>query len=868
MIRSHLTGLFFFASLFCWAACAALTGASAPLEGRGFYVVGETSTIDSEWKADAARMALEAGLSATAADVFRSLFENESLGDAAKAKMTLDYVAALIAQSRYNVASEVLSSADPNGDSARKQLYRASITYGETSNPDFDAIAGELSGVDPDALSPLDLPWFLLLKGITAEARDDSSEAEEYFKAAESSAASRMQSALFSSLVLRQKILTSSTSETLLVEVREKFEALAGQSAAFTFLREYVVLLHGMGRDAEAISLLEAELANVSAGYSIDERASLLLLKGLILGLDSSAGWSSLKELVRAGVDSEATVIALQLLGATQGRQADLMALLSEIISRPEPHPLIAQLYYMRCQIALANPATTALAEADARYLLEQFPGLSEIGSVYQLLAYAALQRDPPRYRVAADYLLELRDQSSAQEEVVRLNRLIGDCYFLNRDYANAVDFYDSANPANPNVLLRLVVSQLRSNKMQAALESVDQADFDGRSGEAARWRTEWNIALALQAQGEAERALKRLRLLVDQDNSSVPALLDLRIRWLEAYISLQLDQTSGISDQIEVLLTRINSMPEDALGLDESSRLRSELLLLQAESKIALGYVEAAFGLIEKIRAEFRENVAAERTYFTEAAYRASVEDFRSAKQVLSLFMQDYPDSPLIPQALFEAALHAQRQGPEHYAEAVVLLDRLVRNYPGSELAYHAGLKQGDLLRLMNNFAGAQLIYENLINRFPSHRLRYIAELSRADCMAAMAQGVDNQFREAVTVLERLVDQPDLPVEVQIEAGYKWGNIVERNKDPAAAKTVYGLVTSRYLLDPQNATGLSSVGRYWLSRTIFSLCDLLESERDYNEAEKLYRKLVAFNLPGRSLALSRISQLQLADSL
>ena len=867
MIRSLPTGLFFFASLFCWVACPSLPGATAPL-ASGFYVVGEASTIDSEWEADAARKALEAGLSATAADIFQSLIENESLAGAANEAIKFDYVAALIAQSRYKAASEMLSNTRASDDFARKRLYRACITYGETSNPDFEAIAGELSGIEPEALSTLDLPWFFLLEGIIADARGNSNEAEKHFKVAESSAASRMQVALFSSLVLRQKILTSSTSESLLVEVREQFEALAGQSAAFPFLREYVVLLHRTGRDAEAISLLDTELARVGAGYSIDERATLLLLKGLILGPDSSAGWSSLKELVRAGVDSEATVIALQVLGATRGRQADLMVLLSDIISRPEPHPLVAQLHYMRCQLALANPETTALAEADARYLLEQFPGLSEIGSVYQLLAYAALQREPPRYRVAANYLLELRDQSSAPEEIVRLNRLIGDCYFLNRDYANAVDFYDSANPANPNVLLRLVVSQLRSNKLEAALASVDRADFDDQSGDAARWRAEWNIALALQAQGEAARALKRLRLLVDRDNSSIPALLDLRLRWLEAYISLQLDQTSGISDQIEVLLTRINSMPEDALGPDESSRLTSELLLLQAESKIALDDVESAFGLIAKIRTEFRQNIAAQRTYFTEAAYRAAVKDFRSAKQVLKSFTQDYPDSHLIPQALFEAALHAQKQGPEHYAEAVVLLDRLVRNYPGNALTYHAGIKQGDLLRLMNNFAGAQLIYENLINRFPSHRLRYVAELSQADCMAAVAQGEDSQFREAVTVLERLVDQPDLPVEVQIEAGYKWGNIVERNEDLAGAKTVYGLVTSRYLFDPQTATGLSSVGRYWLSKTIFSLCDLLESERDYNEAGKLYRKLVAFDLPGRSLALSRIDQLQLADSL
>lgn len=837
------------------------------------YITGEVSAVKYDWRAEAALTALKSGLSATAADIYRSLYRNPDLPDSDKAEIALDYVAALIAQTKYDDALEVLSASPGLEDANRRSLYAASIAYGKASARDYGAVHAELAKIDPDALRQLDLPWYYLLQGVLADSNGNAKDAETYFQQAERSAASSLQSAMFSSLVLRQKMLTSPTDENLLVELREKFEALSGQSAAFPFLREYVVLLHGMGKDADAIRVLEVELAHVGAAYSIDERASLLLLKGLILGLDSSAGWSSLKELVRAGIDSESTVIALQLLGSVPEREADLMALLNEIISRPEPHPLIAQLYYMRCQLALANPEMTALAEADARFLLEQFPGLSEINSVYRLLAYAALQRDPPRYRVAADYLLGLRDQSSDPGQVAELNRLIGDCYFLNRDYANAVDFYDSANSGeNPSsgsgdVHLRLVISQIRSGRFEAALANIDQADFAGQMRDANRWRAEWSLALALQASGQSDRALERLRALISRDTSSVPAALDLRLRWLEAHISLLLGDNLGIIDKLEVLLARIDSLPEDALGPEESSRLKSELLLLQAKTLIALGEAEAAFDVLLKIRAEYKTNIAAKRTYFTESAYHASVGDFRAAQQVLKEFASDYPGSNLVPQALFEAALHSQRQGPDSYGEAVVLLDRLVQEHPGSDLVYYSGLKQGDLLRLMNDFAGAQLVYENLINNFPTHRLRYAAELSRADCIAALAQDADDQLVEASAVLERLVDRPDLPVEVQIEAGYKWGSILMRNEDSAGAKTAYGLVASRYLFDPQNASALTSVGRYWLSRTIFSLGDILEGKGESNEAGKLYRKLVAFNLPGRNLALTRISQLQLAES-
>jgi TolA-binding protein len=847
--------------------------ASAPLLNDAAYITDEASTVRYEWKAEAARAALKSGLPSTAGDIFESLYRESGDPGKVEADIALDYVAALIAQSKYEAASEILANSSVPGERARRNLYAAVIAHGRAGGGDLAAMRADLAEVDSDGLDRRDLPWYFLLKGLLADVRGDTKAAESHFAKAENSAASSLQSALFSSLVLRQKILRSPTDQNLLVEIRQKFEALSGQPAAFPFLREYVVLLHGMGKDAEAIRVLETELAHVGAGYSIEERASLLLLKGLILGLDSSAGWASLKELVRAGIDSEATVIALQLLGAVPDREADLMALLNEIISRPEPHPLIAQLYYMRCQLALANPEMTALAEADARYLLEQFPGLSEINSVYRLLAYAALQRDPPRYRVAADYLLGLRDESSDPEKVAQLNRLIGDCYFLNRDYANAVDFYDAAlsggrpDSVTGNVRLRLVISQIRSGRFEAALANLDQADFAGRMADADRWRAEWSLALALQANGQSQRALERLRSLTGRDTSSVPVSLDLRLRWLEAHISLKQGDNANITDKLEALLARIDSLPADALDSEESSRLESELLLLQAKAMIALDQPGSAFDVIATIRAEFRDKIAAKRTYFTESAYHAAVGDFRAAQQILRDFAADYPDSILVPQALFEAALHLQRQGPDGYGDAVILLDRVVREYPESDLVYHAALKQGDLLRLMNDFAGAQLVYENLINRFPTHQLRYAAELSRADCIAALDQDADAQLVEATAVLERLVDRPDLPVEVQIEAGYKWGSILVRNGDVEAAKTVYGLVAGRYLFDSQNASGLGSIGRYWLSRTIFSLGDLLEDEGDSNEAAKLYRKLVAFDLPGRGLALSRISQLQLAES-
>ena len=42
------------------------------------------------------------------------------------------------------------------------------------------------------------------------------------------------------------------------------------------------------------------------------------------------------------------------------------------------------------------------------------------------------------------------------------------------------------------------------------------------------------------------------------------------------------------------------------------------------------------------------------------------------------------YPGGRQAAQALFEAALYCERRGPDHFGDAIVLLDRLVGELPG----------------------------------------------------------------------------------------------------------------------------------------------------------------------------------------
>jgi tetratricopeptide (TPR) repeat protein len=511
------------------------------------------------------------------------------------------------------------------------------------------------------------------------------------------------------------------------------------------------------------------------------------------------------------------------------------------------------------------------LAEKDAQLLLEQFPGWSEITNVYRVLAYAALQHRPPQYRAAAAFLIQFRDQSEDLAERQALNRQIGDCYFLNEDYRNAVEFYESAasdespDGYNGALFLRLVTAQVRGGQIESALQLIDEVNFSESISPADRWRAEWNVVQALQANGRLESALKRVRVLLEGDTSrSVPIALDLRLRWLEVRLSLLAGDQESVKDRVNALLLRVESIPEQALNPSpaEIRLLVTEVLLLKADILIQLGDSAAGMEVLAEIRAGYPESSAAERSYLTEADYHASINEFEVAQSTLLKLSSLYENSDLAPQALFEAGLYCELRGAAYFAEAVRLHQNLIERYPVDPLLFSARLKQGDLLRQMNDFAGAQIIYEDLIRSFPEHPRRYVAELSRADCMLALAKRAEGQLKDVAMALERMIDLPNLPVDFQAEVGYKWGFALLQRDALKEAQEVFMLMAGRFLLDGENATRLGVTGRYWMSRAMLELGSLLEEAGELAEARRVYRKMVAYNLPGRTIAQSRADRL------
>lgn len=830
--------------------------------------LGVSQQLTFDWKTGAADRLLKSGLAALAEDLYRDLLQTPGLGPKEVAALNVQLAKSLIAQRQFANAQKLLQGIPKNDRTMASHLYSAISAYGDGRTVDKWFLVHSLSQVEGAVLPPEDLPWFYLMQGLSAELSGDFEKVAESFELARQTAVTEMQRAFFDGLILREELLNVPEKKSLIKSAQSQLERFSGTSAAYPFLRQYVTILHAEGQTEKAIEVIDQELATVGTGYGNRQREQLILLKSVLYGVDTFSGRDILKTLLVEGKNREAMSVALQLLAASDdtSRQTELAELLKRLIELKEPHPLLGQIYYLQGQIALERKEF-ALAETNAKLLLEEFPGLSNITNVYQLLAYSALFKERPQYRAAADFLIRMRDQLEDQTDAQEINHLIGDCYFLNKDYRNAVDFYqlilsdDETSELERKLFLKMVTAAVRSEQIDLALEYIDEADFESSIPVIDRWRAEWNVALALQADGQLKLALGRVQsLLAGVDESSVPTALDLRLRWLEARLLLFLDDPAGLEPLVEALLGRIETLPEETLSSAELQLLFTEVLLLKADILIKMGESPLGIDQLKLLRAEFSKSAAAEQSYLIEADYYASVENYEAAQKTLLDLASNYPLSLLVPQALYEAGVYGERLGSGQFANSVLILDDLTKDFPDSPLYFFARLKQGDLLRQMNDFTAAQIIYEALINSFPDHPQRYLAELSRAECLLALSKDDPVKLQDAALELERLVGLPNLPLDFQVEIGFKWGFALRQSGAKENAKKVFALISSRYLLDDE--ISLDITGRYWMSRVLLELGDYLVEDGEIAEAQKIYRKIVAYNLPGRNLAQSRANRL------
>jgi len=745
---------------------------------------------------------------------------------------------------------------------------------------------------------------------VLADAAGSAGAARSFFEQAEAGASSPEAQARFALARARSLLRVGEVSEAAAAEARRNMERLRGRTAGLHFARTYAAMLDALGRKGEAVEVLQQQLMALPATLR-GERDDFQLLLGLIAGAESGAGRVALRNLVAGGSDPSKQRAGLQLLAHASGTQflssgeplaggaspnsggarqaGQLERDLDQLLEASPEHPILDDLLLVRAQLAL-SAKRYAQAERDARALLEKFPGSQRKAEAYGVLMSCAWEQF--RYRAAADFASQSSTalsgggaSSAGGRDDVALQRfslgvLVAEAWFRARDYPNAADAYAAVVVASAearsasvqagfvgDLMFQRVLSEIEAGRLATASKVLDELAADPRFDEVNRWQAEWNLARALQREGRMGEAYERIRQLVDRDSGSadsgehvLPPELQARMRWLQARLSLlagEPEETLRLADALT------ESMPE-GVGEALAEELRSSCALLKAESLFRLGRREAAVGLLQEVREASARSSAAVQSLIVEAGYYAGQGQTVEAQQLYTKLADDFPDNATYaPYARYQAALQAERRGQDaNLEEANKLIEQMVTRYPQSPLVFYARLKQGDLLRKLNQFPQAQQVYESLLNNYSQHPDVLLAQLALAECHNAQSMNDPAHTSRALVLFEQLRDRVDAPVDVRVEAGLNLGHLMLRGGQPDQAEAVWWRdVVTAFLLDERMASQLGVRGRYWMTRTLLEVGALYERQSRLDQAREAWGLILKTGLPGAALAEDRLAR-------
>ena len=845
--------------------------------------IGDSISIsirnDDRWLAASAKRALESGLYGVASEMANEILASgRSIDATIRAELALIRIDAYLGWGKVEDASRLIDNLESSGAYDNSvALRKAMLAFAEESTQDA-ALA--IASMDSSGLEPDERVWLAFLHGWLAAASGDFESTRIEFETARS-AARDVSPELYARIALLTFVreLEDSEEAISIEELKEAYDGSRGSEDGFRFAQLLAVAINKNGDGERAIEILDTALSELPGVYdSVGDQ--IRLLQVIIGGLSSDMGMEAARSLVVEGSDRDLQRIALQQI-ATNGlgtnAQLDQYFLdtLDAMLSFDPPHALAAEALYYR----VASKFYAAVREEesdgfvavdnDGERLLSEYPESEYKRGALALLAASAWQRN--RFRTAASYLTQFRSEFANSDDESRLNVLIADCYFragegANNpgDFSDAADAYRLALGGNletdesSQVFFQLVLSHLNANEIEAAKEVLDDPDLVRRSTIVKIWQAEWMLIKRMRQQGESMGAYERINSFAGLEGLNLS--LQMRMLWLGSKLSFE----SGLYGETQVWVDRLVPVLEEIGQTELIEQVESDARLTLAESLLRQDAVEEGLGILASVRNEFPGSESAERSYLVEARHLSDQDLVVESSQLLNELVENSPDSRFAPLALYEIALNAEKRGQgEYLSQAIELLDRIAIDYPESDLVYYARLKQGNLARKLNEFEAAELVYESLENTYRDRPDRYWAQISLADTLIARASEDASKFEAGISRLELLMDLPTAPVELRVEAGYKIGIAWENQGEPVKAKAAFWNLYNLFIEKDSRIENWGKQGRYWLSRSMFELAEIFQSEANLDMAIEFYEKIEELGLLGSELARARIDQLR-----
>jgi len=410
--------------------------------------------------------------------------------------------------------------------------------------------------------------------------------------------------------------------------------------------------------------------------------------------------------------------------------------------------------------------------------------------------------------------------------------------------------------------LLKTADSYFMNGQYRLAASSYEKAIEEFSSSRRIP-ETMYQAAESYARTGDASNTVRMIDLLVQtypQHESARNGLLRLA--------SFHESQRSW-DDAVSAYETSMNMYPDD-------DRF-PEALLGRAMLKYRRGDYQDAMNSFDRLLNEFPETQAAEQSYFmrawcyyqmgevpqaleigrefvrerTNSAWRVDVsfwlsehefnrQNYGAAETNFAAIAQQYPTSHVSDRALYWAGRATIEQ--KAFRRAIDYFNQLIRTYTNSPLIPDVRFAQGDALTEIGDFAGAILAFDEILLKYPGHPLFPRAMGRIGDCQFSLGSERPERYQEAAATFRSLLSLPQITRDLAIQAEYKLARTYERLGRTDDAFTHYLNVMYGWLAAREQGDLFDEV---WLVRSAFSAAAIKENEQAWDEALKVYNRII-----------------------
>lgn len=813
-------------------------------------------SIQENWQLSAAKKALANGFPSIAEKILNDLLARNDSPIEQKNDPVYDLLMqSLLAQKDFEAADSILKKVSTV--SPRFQLLASISAFHQN---DLSRLKTELSQLTPDQLNSFGKPWYFTLSGVVANRENNSSLAEKMFSEAKTYFKNNNQRAILEHLIFEENLLYNTANTESLETLENNLKKFEGQNFSYRIVRQYAIALHQQNRTKEALSLLNDQINQES--FNDNSLELLLHTHAIISGIQSPQGKNSLQELIEKGVSAplmESVLYQLTSNASDIEEQENLLSFITLTLNKRPQHPIKNSLLLARANLSLAL-GKSPIALNDANKLISTTTPYFRTQGL-QIALQEALKRNPPQYRLATDYIIDLLDSNLSSEDLTSLQLLLADCFYLNNEFDKAATAYQSLLSATTNqqnqlaVLLRKLQAEVNAEQFSNAQNTLAQIDQLPNTSAQESSYANWIVYTAIPA----TKAFPELITKIENEQFSND--FKYRFIWLATQYAIEINAYQRAKNLIEnyseVIEVPQNWTPENL------TEFEAHMSLLRLKLFIETKQLENAQDLFQTIISENLSREVIEQAYIELSRYLVRVNNLAEARRLLNSFADKYPDSKYAPIALYESALSAaSRSTEETDKNAIQQFTYLIETYPDDPRAFFAHLKIADIFRQSGAFADARSFYENTLNKFSTHPLSYLVLIGLADTLNAL--GREETVQQAILIYTDLLEQQSLDINVQIEVSAKLGAIYKKQDLLKEAETTYWNSLSKHLLQADTGESLQVQGRWWMSRTILHLGDLFLEQEEVKRATETYKLLDKYQLPGKELGEAKIRNIKL----